>query len=78
MNDVSFGFVSIAPRRELTSDIDRNFARQQERSIYITAAVALLFAAIISAILAGQLTRPVRALASGARSIAAGNFDTRI
>ena len=72
------GFVTIAPRRRLSNPADQNFARQQERSIYLIAAVALLFAALISAILARQLTRPIRALASGARSIAAGHFNTRI
>ena len=72
------GYVTIAPRRQLTNPADQNFARKQERSIYLIAAAALLFAASISAILARQLTRPIRALASGARSIAAGHYDTRI
>ncbi|MBU2676556.1 MAG: HAMP domain-containing protein [Gammaproteobacteria bacterium] len=72
------GYVTIAPRRQLTNQIDRNFAKKQERSIYLIAAAALLFAAAISAILARQMTRPIRALASGARSITAGHYDTRI
>lgn len=72
------GFVTIAPRRQLTSLVDQNFASNQERSIYIIAIAALLFAAAISAILARQLTRPIRALAAGARSITAGQYDTRI
>ena len=72
------GYVTIAPRRQLSNPADQNFAREQERSIYLIAAVALLFAALISAILAQQLTRPIRALASGARAIIAGRYDTRI
>ncbi len=72
------GYVTIAPRRQLSSPADQNFAREQERSIYLIATVALLFAAFISAIVARQLTRPIRALASGARSITAGHYDTRI
>ena len=72
------GYVTIAPRRQLTNQLDQNFAREQERSIYLIAVAALLFAAIISAILARQLTQPIRALASGARSITAGHYDTRI
>jgi two-component system sensor histidine kinase BaeS len=72
------GYVAIAPRRQLTDRVDQNFAREQERSIYLIAVAALLFAAVISAILARQLTQPIRALASGARSISAGHYDTRI
>ncbi len=72
------GHVTIAPRRQLTNPIDQGFARKQERSIVLIAVAALLFAAVISAILAKQLTRPIRALASGARSITAGHYDTRI
>jgi two-component system sensor histidine kinase BaeS len=78
MNGQAVGYVTIAPRRQLSNPADQNFAREQERSIYLIAAVALIFAALISAILARQLTRPIRALASGARSITAGHYDTRI
>jgi two-component system sensor histidine kinase BaeS len=72
------GFVSIAPQQQLTNQLDQSFARKQERSIYLIAIAALLFAAVISAILARQLTQPIRALASGARSITRGHYDTRI
>ncbi len=72
------GYVLIAPQRRLTNQIDQNFASEQERSIYLVALAALLFAAAISAFLARQLTQPVRAMAKGARSITAGNIKTRI
>lgn len=72
------GYIAIAPRRQLSNPVDQSFAREQEHSIYLIAAAALLFAALISAIVARQLTRPIRALASGARSITAGHYDTRI
>jgi two-component system sensor histidine kinase BaeS len=78
VNGQTVGFVSIAPQQQLTNQLDQNFARKQQRSIYLIAVAALLFAAVISAILARQLTRPIRALASGARSITAGHYDTRI
>jgi two-component system sensor histidine kinase BaeS len=70
--------VSIAPRRQLTGQVDRNFAREQDRSIFAIAVAALLLAALISAVLARQLTRPIRSLASGARAIADGDYHTRI
>ena len=72
------GYLAIAPLQRLTKQIDQNFLKKQEQSIYLIAVAALLFAALISAILAKQLTRPIRALASGAHSITAGHFDTRI
>ena len=72
------GYIAIAPLQQLTKQIDQNFVRNQERSIYLIAVAALLFAALISAILVRQLTRPIRALAAGAHSITAGHFDTRI
>lgn len=78
VNSQIIGYVTLSPRRELTRPADRNFSRKQETSIYLIAAAALLFAAVISAVLARQLTQPIRALASGAHSITAGHFDTRI
>jgi two-component system sensor histidine kinase BaeS len=78
VDEQTVGYVTIAPRRQLTNQVDQNFARKQERSIVLIAVAALLFAAVISAIVAKQLTRPIRALASGARSITAGHYDTRI
>jgi len=78
VDDITVGFVSIAPRRQLTDQVDQEFAKEQERSIYVISLAALLFAAFISALLARQLTRPIRSLADGARAISGGNYDTRI
>ena len=78
VDNVTAGYVLIAPDRQLANPIDRNFLAEQERSIYLIAIAALIFAAAISAVLARQLTRPIRSLASGARSITAGQYDTRI
>jgi two-component system sensor histidine kinase BaeS len=78
VDGTTVGYVSIAPRRQLTGQVDRNFAREQDRSIFAIAVAALLLAALISAVLARQLTRPIRSLASGARAIADGDYHTRI
>ena len=78
VDGATVGYVAIAPRQQLNDEVDRNFAREQERSIYVIAIAALLLAALISAILARQLTRPIRALAAGTRSITAGDYETRI
>ena len=77
-DDSTVGYVVIAPGRQPSKQLDRNFAQQQERSIYVIAVIALLLAALISAVLARQLTRPIRTLTATARSITAGNYDTQI
>lgn len=78
VDHATVGYVVIAPGRHLLNPADRSFAKEQERSIYLIAVAALLLAAIISAILAKQLTQPIRSLATGAQSITAGDYDTRI
>ncbi len=78
VDDITVGYVSIEPRRQLTDQIDQEFAKEQERSIYVIALAALVLAALISALLARQLTRPIRSLAAGARAISDGEYNTRI
>ncbi len=78
VDSTTVGYVSIAPRRQLTDRIDREFAQEQERSIYLVALAALVLAALISALLARQLTQPLRSLTAGARAISDGDYDTRI
>ena len=74
----TIGFLSIAPRNALTDELDRRFVREQQHSILLAAAAALILAAAISALLARQLTKPIRALARGANAITAGDYRTRI
>jgi two-component system sensor histidine kinase BaeS len=78
VDDITVGYVGIEPRRELTDQIDQEFVKEQERSIYVIALAALVLAALISALLARQLTRPMRSLAAGARAISDGHYNTRI
>ena len=72
------GFVVIMPGRQLSNPLDKAFAANQQRAIYVVAGAALLVAAVISAFFARQLTRPIRAVAAGAQRITDGAFDTRI
>ncbi len=75
---VVVGSVTLAPRRELTDNRDREFAAEQQRSIYIVAFAALAVAALVSVLLARQFTQPVRALAQAARAVSGGDYDTHI
>ncbi len=72
------GSIGIAPLRSLTNRLDQEFATKQIRVIYGVALAALLFASIASAIVARQLTRPLRLMTTGAKSISGGDYDTRI
>ncbi len=78
VSGATVGHVNIEPRRQLTDQVDQEFAKDQERSIYVIALAALVLAALISALMARQLTRPMRSLAVGARAISDGQYDTRI
>lgn len=72
------GIVSIAPQQFLTQQADQQFAGEQSRYIYLSAAAALVLAALVAGLLARQLTRPLRDLAESAQAIAAGDYDTRL
>jgi len=71
-------YVPITTVTELDEEADRNFVSQQRQAIYIIALVALAIAGLLSTWLARQLVAPVRAVAGGARAIAAGRLDERI
>lgn len=70
--------VLLAPQVGLTNRLDRDFFEQQQRSMLVAGAGALLLAALVATLLARQLTRPIRLLARGARAISGGDYATRI
>lgn len=72
------GTVSIAPQQFLTQQVDQQFAGEQSRYIYLSAAASLALAAIVAGLLARQMTRPLRDLAESAQAITAGDYDTRL
>ncbi|ANO52715.1 ATP-binding protein [Woeseia oceani] len=78
IDGVAVGYIVLAPGMNLMDDLDERFARKQGRSILIIAGAGLVAAAIMAALLAQQLTRPVRALAKGTHAVAAGKYETRI
>lgn len=78
VNGNTVGFISLIRPRRLTNPLDQEFAKNQGRSIYLIATGALLIAALVSALLAAHLTRPIKALAAGAKRVSRGKFDTRI
>lgn len=78
VNGNTVGFISIAPQKHPTDQIDQAFLAKQERIIVMSAAMALIIAIIISALFASHLSRPIKLLTSGARAITGGKYNTRI
>ena len=54
------------------------FAEQQRRTYLVIAASAFALSLLVSILLARQLIRPIRQLATGANKLASGDYDTRI
>ncbi|MAF83426.1 MAG: ATP-binding protein [Gammaproteobacteria bacterium] len=71
-------YVPISALTELDEEADQLFIRQQQQGAFGIAITALLIAGALAVWLARQLVAPVRAIAGGARALAAGNFTERI
>lgn len=78
VNDVSVGYVFLSPMLELDDPASQRFAEQQGRSLVLSALAALLLAAIASALLARQFTKPVKSLVNATRAMTAGDYQTRV
>lgn len=72
------GTLHVAPLPGPVDPVDQSFDRQQLRSMYASLAIAIVISALLSALFARQLTRPIRALTAGAKTIASGDYATRI
>ena len=77
-NGQQVGTLLVSKRTRLTDEIDIRFATEQKRTTQLIALIVLVIAAAIAALVARQLTKPVRKLAEGTQELTAGNFDTRI
>ena len=70
--------IELLPARRLDLEADRRFEREHLGSLWRIAAAALLLATVAGGLLARNLLAPVRALAGGARALAAGRYETRL
>ena len=70
--------LSIEPAVGLTENIDIQFARGQTRSLVITTLVLLALSLLFAFTISRRLTRPIKALAAGARAMSSGDYDDRI
>jgi two-component system sensor histidine kinase BaeS len=77
-NGKRVGALHLAPLPQPSDAIDVSFARDQLRSASIAAAVVLAIALVVSFGFARTLLRPVNALATGTRALAAGDYSRRL
>lgn len=72
------GYVGLYPVRYLSETQELVFARQQKYTLMLIAAAAVLIAAGLTLPITYMLTRPIRQMADGTRSLAEGRYQTRI
>jgi two-component system sensor histidine kinase BaeS len=72
------GWLSLLPRRLVADRLESAFVRQHTRANYAIMGLALCMALGISLVLARQFLLPIRRLAAGAKSLAAGRYDVQI
>lgn len=72
------GRIAIVPLHALAQESDRRFAAEYTRTMWWIAALAIALACLAGLALARYLLAPVRAIATGARELAHGRYDTRL
>lgn len=72
------GELRLYPGPRAPQGLDADFARQQQRSALWIGGTLLAAAAGLSLWLSRRLLHPIRALAGGARALAAGNYTQRV
>ncbi|MCC2113887.1 MAG: HAMP domain-containing protein, partial [Hyphomicrobiales bacterium] len=75
---LTIGWIALAAASTGPSSADRVFLEGQFRTLALTAVLALALSAAAAYLLARRFLGPVQVLAQGAKSLAAGDFSTRI
>jgi two-component system sensor histidine kinase BaeS len=78
LDSATIGYLGHIPQKNLLSQHQLNFARQQKRSFALISLLIAALAALLAFPVAGRLVRRMNALASGTHSLAAGKYDTRL
>lgn len=72
------GYLGLLPRPRTYDTQQLQFVQQQRLALTLIAATALLISALIALPLAGRLVRPIKTLATAARRLSAGDYQTRV
>lgn len=74
----TMGYLGIEPRTHLAGAHQRRFIREQGDAFLVVALLLVCLAAGLALPLARRMVRPLRELAEASRSLAAGEFSTRV
>ena len=75
LSDNKIAELWLRPAPAPSSELDIAFDEEQKRSLSWFAIIMLLFSAIVSWVLAKQLTKPIRKVAEATRKLATGDYD---
>lgn len=75
---VEVGRVALSPLNSLAREADLRFVRDHMRTLWWIALIAVVLASMVGIALGRYLLAPVRAVAAGARELAAGQYGTRL
>lgn len=71
------GYLGLVPRKDLADANQLRFVREQQWSMLLIAALAVVVSALLALPLARRLARPIHTLALATRRLAAGDFTVR-
>ncbi len=77
-DSVAIGYLGHIPQKNLLSQHQLNFVRQQKKSFAIISLLIAALATLLAFPLASKLVRRMNALARGTHHLAAGKYDTRL
>jgi two-component system sensor histidine kinase BaeS len=78
MADRTVGYLGVRPPPGLSDTHDLYFSERQARALSVIAVAVVALAALLAWPVSRQLVRPIRELSAGTRSLAAGDYDTRL
>ncbi|MCC5887550.1 MAG: HAMP domain-containing protein [Gammaproteobacteria bacterium] len=78
VDGVEVGRVALTPLHSLAREADQRFVRDHMRTLWWIALIAVILASLVGIALGRHLLAPVRAVAAGARELAAGQYGTRL
>jgi two-component system sensor histidine kinase BaeS len=72
------GYLVLAKSQNPDDELAVAFLVEQQRNLFVIAAIGVLLSALAAALLAANFRRPVRQLVEGARRLGKAQFDTRL
>jgi two-component system, OmpR family, sensor histidine kinase BaeS len=72
------GYLVLAKSQNPDDELAVAFLVEQQRNLFVIAAIGVLLSALAAALLAAHFRRPVRQLVEGARRLGKAQFDTRM